>query len=100
MSNPYAELQDGRIDISVIKDLGRLRFISLFPLYKRGEHLDSPRTRDIIDNYKAEEITVIPRQDTMRICVDGEISSAEGVLFRIQPEAFRLLIPEKKHHKR
>ena len=95
MSNPYAVLQDGRIDMSVIKDLGRLRFISLFPLYQKGEHLDTPKTKDIIYNLKAEEITVLPRKGSMRTCVDGEISTTEGLLFRIQPEAFRLLVPER-----
>ncbi len=95
MSNPYADVQDGEIDISVIRNLGRLRFIRLFPKYQHGMHLDIPQTKDIITNTKAQEITVIPRQGTMRLCVDGEISTTEGILFRIQPEAFRLLVPEK-----
>jgi diacylglycerol kinase family enzyme len=29
----------------------------------------------------------------MRLCTDGEISTAEGVIFRIQPKAFNLLVP-------
>ncbi len=97
MSNPYANVQDGEIDISVIRDLGRIRFITLFPKYQKGTHLDTPKTKDLITNLKAQEITVIPRQGSMRLCVDGEISTTEGILFRIQPEAFRLLVPEKRH---
>ena len=49
--------------------------------------------KEIITNIKAEEIAITPRQGTMRLCVDGEIFTAEGVLFRIQPAAFRLLVP-------
>ena len=94
MSNPYASVQDGNIDISVINDLGRLRFISLFPKYQKGTHLDTPKTKDLIQNLKAQEITVIPRKGIMRLCTDGEISSAEGVLFRILPSSFRLLVPK------
>ncbi|MBO5995581.1 MAG: hypothetical protein J6Q41_08715 [Firmicutes bacterium] len=94
MSNPYASVQDGNIDISVIKDLGRLRFISLFPKYQKGTHLDTPKTKDIIQNLKAQEITVIPRKGIMRLCTDGEIANAEGVLFRILPGSFRLLVPK------
>ena len=92
-SNPYASVQDGRIDLNVIKDLGRIKFIKLFPSYKKGTHLDVPEAREIITNIKAEEIAITPRQGTMRLCVDGEIFTAEGVLFRIQPAAFRLLVP-------
>lgn len=93
MSNPYASVQDGMIDLSVINDLGRLKFITLFPKYQKGTHLDTPVTKDIITNLKAQEVTVIPRNGSMRLCTDGEVSTAEGVIFRIQPQAFNLLVP-------
>ena len=94
MSNPYASVQDGMIDLSVIMDLGRIRFISLFPKYQKGTHLDTPKTKDIIQNLKAQEITITPRQGIMRLCTDGEITTAEGILFRILPGSFRLLVPK------
>ena len=93
MSNPYASVQDGKIDISVIHQVGRLRFISLFPKYKKGTHLDVPSAKDIIFNRKADEVTVTPRNGIMRLCTDGEITDAEGVIFRIRPQAFNLLVP-------
>ena len=93
MSNPYASVQDGKIDISVIRDVSRAKFISLFPKYQKGTHLDTPAAKDIITNLKAEEVTVTPRNGSMRLCTDGEISTAEGVIFRIQPKAFNLLVP-------
>lgn len=92
-SNPYASVQDGKIDLSVVNDLGRLKFITLFPKYQKGTHLDTPQTKGIINNLKAEEVTVTPRNGSMRLCVDGEISTAEGVIFRIMPKAFNLLVP-------
>lgn len=92
-SNPYASVQDGKIDLSVINDLGRLKFITLFPKYQKGTHLDTPATKDIITNVKAEEVTITPRNGSMRLCVDGEIYTAEGVIFRIMPKAFNLLVP-------
>ena len=93
MSNPYASVQDGMIDLSVIRDLGRLKFISLFPKYQKGTHLDAPAAKDIITNLKTEEVMVTPRNGSMRLCTDGEITTAEGVLFRIQPGAFQLMVP-------
>jgi diacylglycerol kinase family enzyme len=93
MSNPYASVQDGKIDISVIRDVSRAKFIALFPKYQKGTHLDTPAAKDIITNLKAEEVTVTPRNGSMRLCTDGEISTAEGVIFRIQPKAFNLLVP-------
>ena len=93
MSNPYASVQDGKIDLNVIRDLGRLKFIKLFPSYKKGTHLEVPEAREIITNIKAEEVAIVPNEGTMRLCVDGEIFTAEGILFRIQPSCFRLLVP-------
>ena len=92
-SNPYASVQDGRIDLSVIKDLSRLRFITLFSKYQKGTHLDTPKTEDIIDNMKAQEVSIIPRNGSMRLCTDGEIATAEGVLFRVLPNSFRFMVP-------
>ena len=65
----------------------------LFPKYQKGTHLDTPETKDIITNVKAEEVTITPRNGSMRLCVDGEIYTAEGVIFRIMPKAFNLLVP-------
>ena len=94
MSNPYADLQDGEIDISVVKNISRRKFIKLFPKYQKGVHLDTPGVEDIITNLKAQEVSVVPRQGTMRISVDGELYTTEGLLFRAQPEAFRLIVPQ------
>lgn len=93
MSNPYASVQDGKIDLSVISNMSRLKFISLFPKYQKGTHLDTPAAKVLIKNVKAEEVTVTPRNGSMRLCVDGEIYTAEGVIFRIIPGAFSLLVP-------
>ena len=95
-SNPYANVQDGMIDLSVIQDMGRLKFITLFPKYQKGTHLDTPEAKDLINNVKCEEVTVIPRNGSMRLCTDGEITTAEGVIFRIMPQAFNLLVPAKR----
>ena len=92
-SNPYADLQDGTIDLSVIRNVSRTRFLKLFPKYQKGVHLELPNIEDIITNLKAKEVTISPFNGTMTVSVDGEISHDQELKIRVIPGAFRFMAP-------
>ncbi len=95
MSNPYASLQDGSIDMSVIKNISRTRFIGLFPKYQKGVHLDIPGIEEIITNVKAKDITLTPLNGPVTVSVDGEITRDDELHVRVVPAAFRFMVPAK-----
>ena len=95
MSNPYASLQDGTIDLSVIRNMSRTRFLKLFPKYQKGVHLELPGIDDIITNLKAKEVTISPFNGTMTVSIDGEISHDGELKISILPGAFRFMVPAK-----
>ena len=70
---PKAILDDGLIDVSIIDNISRRKFIALLGKYKEGTHLEDPATADIV-SYKKCKSLVIKMQDKMKLCTDGEIT--------------------------
>ncbi|MEL7654397.1 MAG: diacylglycerol kinase family protein, partial [Bacillota bacterium] len=55
---PKAIPDDGLIDVSIVGNITRRKFISLISKYKEGTHLDDPGTADIITYKKCKSLTV------------------------------------------
>ena len=90
---PRARTDDGCMDVSLIRDVPRRMFVQLFPKYMKGTHLEEPRLKEIIRYTKEKAMEVAPLDGTMRVCVDGEVMSAEGIRMEIRPKAFRFILP-------
>ena len=93
MSNPYASLHDGMIDISVIQKMGRSKFLTLFPKYQKGKHLELNGVDHLIQNRKVKHVEITPLDGMMRLCTDGEIVDAEKITFDIAPDYFNIIEP-------
>ena len=92
-SSPEAKVNDGMMDYNIIRDVKRVEFIKLFPLYAKGTHMSVPGIERIIDTSSAKKITITPNDGTMRLCTDGEIVDAGRVEMEIVPSAFNFLVP-------
>ena len=92
-SSPKAKVNDGMMDYNIIRDVKRVEFIKLFPLYAKGTHMSVPGIERIIDTNAAKKITITPNEGTMRLCADGEIVDAGRVEMEIVPSAFNFLVP-------
>ncbi len=92
-SNPLASLQDGFININIVKNISRLRFLKLLPHYMKGDFLKLKNIERIILSLKCRHITVTPLNGNIRLCTDGEISDAGTTEFEIVPNAFNFVIP-------
>lgn len=96
MSNPMACVTDGLININIIKNVSRLRFITLLPYYMKGA---LHRVRGIgrfVTTTKCKRVTITPNHGKMRLCIDGEIEDAGKTEFELVPCAFRFVLPCKK----
>ena len=94
MSNPLADLNDGLININIIKNVSRLRFLTLLPFYMNGKFTELKNIEKIITTEKYKKIVIIPLDSEMRLCTDGEISTVGETTFEIVPDAFNLVTPE------
>ncbi|MBE6635058.1 MAG: YegS/Rv2252/BmrU family lipid kinase [Ruminococcaceae bacterium] len=92
-STPKAILNDGLMDVAIIKKISRPSFIKLVGLYKKGTYFSNKKALEIIDyrqvqHFKMEFETPIP------ICVDGEIKGSKTIDFSIVRNGFNFVIPK------
>ena len=92
-SNPLASICDVTININIIKNIPRLKFLRLLPSYMKGTFLNKKNINDIIMSTNCRKIVITPLNGKMRICVDGEIIDAGRTCFEICPGAFNFVIP-------
>lgn len=93
-STPLALLDDGVLDTLLIKNVSRIRFLTLVPLYKKGTFVDSKSARRVIDYIKCH--TVRYTFDAMQsICVDGEIAEVKDLEVRVIRDAVSMIVPDK-----
>jgi len=95
-SNPLASLKDGLININIVKNISRLRFLTLLPCYMKGTFLEVRGIDKIISSLKCKKIVVTPLSGKMRLCSDGEIIDAGRTEFEIVPQAFEFVVPGVK----
>lgn len=89
---PLAEVDDGYIEVLVVKNLSRLRFITLVKDYKKGTHLVKPKFRKFLAYTRAKHIQVeFPKQ--VCICLDGEITYSSSLDIKVEPAKLRFLMP-------
>ena len=94
-SNPLASVRDGKININIVKDVSRLRFLRLLPSYINGTLLNVKNIDQVVFNTSCQKITVTPLDGKMRLCIDGEIIDAGKTTFEICPGVFNFIVPDK-----
>lgn len=95
MSNPSANVSDGQMDVNVIKNISRVRFLQLFPHYSKGTHMQIPNIEKTIRTAVCREAVITPLQGKMKLCTDGEITDAGTLRIRVIPHAIRFLGPRQ-----
>lgn len=92
-SHPTADLQDGLMDVLLVKKISRAKFISLVPDYKKGTHLTKdgqvqPRFAKILSYVRCRELTVTLNDI---LCADGEIEPLKHMTVSVLPRALHLV---------
>ena len=95
LSNPLASLHDGLINMNVVYNISRLKFLSLLPHYMKGTHINLTGIEKVIYNTKCKKVVLTPLDGQMKICIDGEIITAEKTEFEILPAAVNFVVPKK-----
>jgi len=93
-SNPLASVSDGFLSVNIIKNISRLYFLRLLPLYMKGTFLNFPGIERVILSKRCKKLTITPLAGAFRICCDGEITDAGKTEFEIVPGAFRFVVPK------
>ena len=76
--NPEGSIDDGYIDVILIKPVPRYKFLFLFPKFIKGQHLDLP----YVTTFKCRSIN-IKSNDALPINGDGDIIATTPVRFSV-----------------
>lgn len=95
-SAPTASINDGVMDVNVIYDITRTKFLKKFPHYSKGTHMELPDIDDFLLFRQCKEAVITPLDGNMRLCVDGEIVDAGEVKMEMMPLAANVLVPKAK----
>ena len=91
---PLAKINDGLVDLCIIKKMSRLRLVKLINLYKEGKHLDSKDLEGYVIYKKCKKINIKSNKN-FTTCVDGEIFIDNNLDISLENKAIKFLIPHK-----
>lgn len=94
---PFADLQDGLMDVILIPKVSRPKILQLMNIYQKGQHLDGTHD-DIVHYFKAKKVE-IQSDHEIQVCLEGEGYTMQNPLIQIADQKIPLLVPKKYTHK-
>ena len=83
---PSAELDDGLMDIIVVKHkASRLKLLTMLPTVFDGTHINNP----LVEHYRASEFSLIPKEDEL-LNIDGEIAGSTPIDVKVLPQKIKI----------
>ncbi len=92
---PRGEIDDGLIEVCLVKPIPRIRFFKMLAPYTNGEHLDREDFKDVMTYLRAKKIEM-SAPEGFAYSLDGEIIHESEFTVEIVPGALKLAVPEKK----
>ncbi len=88
-TNPLAMVNDGFININIVKNINRLKFLTVLHEYIKGTYLGKEKFKSIVTSERFKTVKIIPKNKSMRISVDGEIMDADILKLEIIHNAYK-----------
>jgi diacylglycerol kinase family enzyme len=92
-SCPLATLNDGILNITVIKKVSRPTFLQLIGCYKDGTFLVKKNSQKFFKYIRTNHFKM-EFNEVMPVCIDGEIIHAQNLDFTVIPGGFNFVIPK------
>ena len=91
---PRAEIDDGLIEVCLVKPISRLSFVQLIGSYTAGTHLDDPRMANILQYTRAQKLTVESEKGLLPVSLDGEVIERKRFTVEIVPGGVNFALPK------
>ena len=90
---PKARLCDGLMDVCLVKNISRTKFIELVSHYRSGDYLDIEKFKSIVEFSRCSEAKLeFDREQS--VCIDGELFEGKTFTLKLLPRALKILIPK------
>ena len=98
LAAPMSNVQDGMLDIIIVKKISRLRIAGVLDKYKNGLHFQNgrvvPEFSDIMEYRRARSVQAEPLEaGEVIVNIDGECAPAAGLDATVLPMAARIVLP-------
>ena len=85
---PRARLDDGKLDVCVVRAMDKFKLFCLFPTVYFGRHLDF---REV--EYAQAPVVKIETEGELDVYADGEYAGQTPVEFGVAPRALKVIVP-------
>jgi YegS/Rv2252/BmrU family lipid kinase len=97
MAAPHADMQDGMLEVILVKKLGRPAFLKLVGLYKQGKHINGNEVakscEKYVEIYRCKQCSIVGPNGFTRN-MDGECKTASSLEIGLIEKGLRLLVPK------
>ena len=90
---PKAVLDDGLLDVIMVKKMTRRAFLALIGKYRKGTYLSSSMAAEYVRYSQCRSLKIVGAE-RLQICADGEISKERQIELELLPSAIRFSLPE------
>lgn len=91
LCTPKAEIDDGLIDICLLKPMTLTSFLRLIKPYRSGEHIQPQYARKVVYT-KAKHVDIISK-NIIKVVIDGELLPGTRFSVDLLPQAVQLRLP-------
>lgn len=95
-------MDDGLLDVMVVRKASLLRIARMLPLYQKGKHIQAgqviPKLRKHVEFHRCRSVELTLADNPEKpiiITVDGECRPAPGLTVKLLPLAGRIVLPAK-----
>lgn len=92
-SCPDASLDDGLMDICIVRPVSGLKLLPMLAKYRIGAHVRGRDAKRYIEYIHCKKFRLRALQP-VRISIDGEVRDFEESVFEIAPSSVKLVVPE------
>ena len=89
-NSPLSDMQDGVLEMILVRKVSKMGFIRMIGKYKSGEMMDKER-REVIDSYKKvvvyKRVRALTLTGCRQICADGEVQECRQIQLSVLPGA-------------
>ncbi len=93
---PRAQVDDGLIEVCLVKPISRFSFVKLIGSYTAGTHLEDPRMKDIVRYTRARKLTVESARGLLPVSLDGEVIERKWFTVEIVSGGVNFALPKAK----
>lgn len=90
---PLAKINDGIMDVCLVKKMSRLKILGFINSYKEGKHLENDNIKSYITYEKCKNVK-IKSDNPINLCIDGENYIYDDVDIEVVHDILKFWIPK------